>query len=103
MQDKFLLNILHLPYTGDPCNALQHLKSAWTLNEFTKLYFLRVRSFRYSETFVIFKIFVAYTTFGFFLGSGYSARPGQIVPRGYSAESCQIVPRGYSAGHGYSG
>ena len=34
-------------------------------------------------------------------GSGYSAGPGQIVPRGYSAVSGQIVPRGYSAGLGW--
>ena len=32
-----------------------------------------------------------------FLGSGYSAEPGQIVTRGYSAGPGQTVPRGYSA------
>ena len=30
------------------------------------------------------------------IGSGYSAGPGQIVPRGYSAGPGQIVPRLFS-------
>ena len=55
-----------------PCNILEYLKTVLTLNEFTKLYFLTVRSFRRSEKFVIFKIFVAYTTFVFFLKPGDS-------------------------------
>ena len=32
----------------------------------------------------------------FFFGSGYSAGPGQIVPRGYSTGPGQIVPRLFS-------
>ena len=31
-----------------------------------------------------------------FFGSGYSAGPGQIVPRGYSTGPGQIVPRLFS-------
>ena len=35
----------------------------------------------------------------YFKGSGYSAGPGQIVPRGYSTGPGQIVPD-YSVGPG---
>ena len=69
MQDIFRLNILHFPSPGGPCNTctLQCLKSVFTLNECTKLNFLRVWSFRCSEKFSIFEIFVTNITFGFFL------------------------------------
>ena len=43
---------------------------------------------------------ISKTSSNFRIGSCYSARPGQIVPRGYSAGPGQIVPRGYSAGPG---
>ena len=43
----------------------------------------------------------AFTKQDYYLGSGYSAGPGQIVPRGYSTGPGQIVPIDYLAGPGW--
>ena len=62
LHNKFLLNVfsIHRWSLLILYNVYNHF--IFTLNEFTMLYFLSLRCFRRPETFIIFEIYVAYTT-----------------------------------------